>query len=168
MFRMIALVNQHVVASTLSSFVILQILIFGGFIITHPSVSPWLQWGFWLSPISYGEIGLSINEFLAPTWQKGSNSTIGHVILESRGLDYHQYFYWISLAALFGFALALTFLNSPGSSPAIISYEKLSQSNCNGGANSVQNPLSSPKTSIESTKGNEREGFYREETPASF
>uniref|UniRef100_A0A9I9CX19 ABC transporter domain-containing protein n=1 Tax=Cucumis melo TaxID=3656 RepID=A0A9I9CX19_CUCME len=163
MFRMMALVNQQIVASTVSSFVILQIMIFGGFIISHSSMSAWLRWGFWVSPISYGEIGLSINEFLAPRWQKiqGSNVTIGHIILQSRGLDYHQYFYWISLAALFGFALlfnfgfalALTFLNPPGSSTAIISYEKLSQSNINADANSAQSPLSSPKTSIESTKG---------------
>lgn len=30
----------------------------------------WLKWGFWVSPISYGEIGLTVNEFLAPRWQK--------------------------------------------------------------------------------------------------
>lgn len=32
----------------------------------------WLEWAFWLSPLSYGEIGLAINEFLAPRWQKVS------------------------------------------------------------------------------------------------
>lgn len=30
----------------------------------------WLEWGFWLSPLSYGEIGLSLNKFLAPRWEK--------------------------------------------------------------------------------------------------
>lgn len=30
----------------------------------------WLQWGFWLSPLSYGEIGVTVNEFLAPRWEK--------------------------------------------------------------------------------------------------
>ena len=34
------------------------------------SIPAWLKWGFWVSPISYGEIGLSLNEFLAPRWQK--------------------------------------------------------------------------------------------------
>lgn len=41
----------------------------------------WLEWAFWLSPLSYGEIGLAINEFLAPRWQKVS------VILESANYD---------------------------------------------------------------------------------
>lgn len=30
----------------------------------------WLQWGFWVSPLTYGEIGLTVNEFLAPRWGK--------------------------------------------------------------------------------------------------
>lgn len=30
----------------------------------------WLEWGFWLSPFTYAEIGLAINEFGAPRWQK--------------------------------------------------------------------------------------------------
>ncbi|KAL8553872.1 hypothetical protein ACS0TY_002224 [Phlomoides rotata] len=34
------------------------------------SMPVWLKWAFWLSPLSYGEIGLSSNEFLAPRWQK--------------------------------------------------------------------------------------------------
>lgn len=41
----------------------------------------WLEWAFWLSPLSYGEIGLAINEFLAPRWQKVS------VILEAANHD---------------------------------------------------------------------------------
>ncbi|XP_031741892.1 pleiotropic drug resistance protein 3 isoform X2 [Cucumis sativus] len=139
MFRLVAGVFQTNVASmAVGSFAILTVLIFGGFIIAHPSMPAWLEWAFWASPISYGEIALSTNEFLAPRWQKleASNSTIGHDVLQSRGLDYRPYFFWISLAALFGFALlfnvgfalALTFLNPPGSSRAIISYEKLSKS----------------------------------------
>ncbi|KAL5163323.1 Pleiotropic drug resistance protein 3 [Glycine soja] len=27
-------------------------------------------WGFWVSPLTYGEIGLTVNEFLAPRWEK--------------------------------------------------------------------------------------------------
>ncbi|CAK9322840.1 unnamed protein product, partial [Citrullus colocynthis] len=166
MFRMIASIFQTNVASmTVGNFAILFALSFGGFLISHPSMPAWLEWGFWVSPISYGEIGLSLNEFLAPRWQKiqATNTTIGHEVLQSRGLDYPQSMYWISLAALFAFALifnivfvlALTFLKPPGSSRAIISYEKLLQSKnseeCNGGASSgEQQPF---KTVIESTKG---------------
>ncbi|XP_059437196.1 pleiotropic drug resistance protein 3-like [Corylus avellana] len=138
MFRFLASVFQTNNASlTASSFAILFIVLFGGFIINKSSIPVWLKWGFWVSPLTYGEIGLSVNEFLAPRWQKmlSTNITIGREILESRGLNFNGYLYWISLGALFGFALAfnigyilaLTFLKSPGSSRAIISHEKLSK-----------------------------------------
>ena len=38
------------------------------------SMPVWLEWGFWVSPITYGEMGLFLNEFLAPRWQKVSLS----------------------------------------------------------------------------------------------
>jgi len=34
------------------------------------SMPNWLKWGFWLSSLSYAEIGLTGNEFLAPRWLK--------------------------------------------------------------------------------------------------
>jgi hypothetical protein len=34
------------------------------------SMPAWLEWGFWFSPLTYGEIGLTVNEFLAPRWGK--------------------------------------------------------------------------------------------------
>ncbi|MCL7023992.1 hypothetical protein MKW94_021890 [Papaver nudicaule] len=137
MFRFIASLFQTVVASTVVGMLsLLFILLFGGFVIPKPSMPAWLQWGFWLSPLSYGEIGIAVNEFLAPRWQHTSvNTTLGRQILESRGLNFNSYFYWVSLAALLGFSiffnvgftLALTFLNPPGTSRAFISHEKLSQ-----------------------------------------
>lgn len=36
------------------------------------SMPGWLKWSFWVSPLSYGEIGISLNEFLSPRWQKVS------------------------------------------------------------------------------------------------
>ncbi|KVI11107.1 hypothetical protein Ccrd_010485, partial [Cynara cardunculus var. scolymus] len=149
------------------------------------SMPAWLKWGFWLSPLSYGEIGLTLNEFLSPRWNKmdfangklsniyprevlghslidmchGSlmkrmyiligvlfiiinfpkevmptNTTIGLQILQSRGLNFDGYYFWISLGALFsfamlfniGFILALSYLKAPGTR-AIISKEKLYQ-----------------------------------------
>ncbi|GAY65523.1 hypothetical protein CUMW_241790 [Citrus unshiu] len=69
-------------------------------------------------------------------WKKilFTNTTIGREILKSRGLNFDEYFFWISLGALFGlalvfnfaFALALSFLKPPGSSPAMISHRKFS------------------------------------------
>ncbi|KAK3017007.1 hypothetical protein RJ639_006573 [Escallonia herrerae] len=103
---------------------------------TAASISIWLKWGFWFSPLTYGEIGLTLNEFLAPRWHKvlPTKKTVGLEFLESRGLDFDEYYYWISLGALLALiiffnlacTLALSFLNPPGSH-AIISNEKLSQ-----------------------------------------
>ncbi|KAL8114978.1 hypothetical protein AgCh_021704 [Apium graveolens] len=137
MFRFIASVLQTVVASTTTaSLSILVVLLFGGFIIPKSSMPLWLEWAFWLSPLSYGEIGLAINEFLAPRWQKlGSTDVpIGITTLESRSLNFDGHFFWISISVLSGFILffnigfifALSFLNPPGSR-AIVSSVKLSQ-----------------------------------------
>ncbi|KAF3953772.1 hypothetical protein CMV_020817 [Castanea mollissima] len=55
--------------------------------ISAASMPVWLKWGFWVSPLTYGDIGLSLNEFLAPRWQTmmSINTTIGREILESLG-----------------------------------------------------------------------------------
>ncbi|KAK2973178.1 hypothetical protein RJ640_009808 [Escallonia rubra] len=135
-FRFLASAFQTVVASvTAGSLWLLLVLLFGGFIIPQSSMPVWLKWAFWVSPLSYGEIGLAVNEFLAPRWQKAlpANTTVGKETLESRGLDFNGHFFWICLGVLFGFTilfdvgftLALTFLKPPGSR-AIISSEKLS------------------------------------------
>ncbi|XP_044500167.1 pleiotropic drug resistance protein 3-like isoform X2 [Mangifera indica] len=138
MFRFVASVCKTVSAAMTAGVLgLLLVMIFGGFIIKHPSMPVWLKWGFWVSPLTYAEIGVSGNEFLAPRWQKVSlsNATIGKAVLDSRGLNYQGYFLWISLGALFGFALlfnfgfvlALSFLKPPGSSRAMISREKFDE-----------------------------------------
>ncbi|XP_041020225.1 pleiotropic drug resistance protein 3-like [Juglans microcarpa x Juglans regia] len=108
MFRFLASVfqtnNRSLTAGNLAIFFE---LLFGGFLINKSSMPVWLRWGFWVSPMTYGEIGLSLNEFLAPRWQKmtSANTMIGQEILESRGLDFDGYVFWISLGALFGFTV---------------------------------------------------------------
>ncbi|KAD3067411.1 hypothetical protein E3N88_35291 [Mikania micrantha] len=136
MFRLLASVFQTVVASTTAgSISMLFLLTFGGFVIPHTSMPAWLKWGFWFCPMSYGEIGLAVNEFTSPRWSKmtSANTSIGIQTLKSRGLDFDGYYYWISLGALIGFALlfnigfvlALSYLKAPGTR-AIISKEKIS------------------------------------------
>ncbi|KAJ0013555.1 hypothetical protein Pint_21103 [Pistacia integerrima] len=134
MFQCLASICQTVTAATTAGALgLLFVMIFGGFIITHL----WLKWGFWVSPLTHGEIGLSVNEFLAPRWQKmlPTNATIGKAILDSRRLKYEGHLLRISLGALFGFVLlfntgfvlALSFLKPPGSSRAMISREKFAK-----------------------------------------
>ncbi|KAM3693822.1 hypothetical protein ACJW31_07G013300 [Castanea mollissima] len=169
MFRFLASVfRTHTSAMTAGSLAVFIQFVFGGFIITQPSMPVWLKWGFWVSPLTYGELGLSLNEFLAPRWQKmlSTNATIAQEILKSRGLYFDGYLYWISLGALFGFAivfnigyiLALSFLKSPGSSRAIISHEKLSEirgseDSHDGNHRDKKSRNNPPLTSIEPKKG---------------
>ncbi|XP_058191660.1 pleiotropic drug resistance protein 3-like isoform X2 [Rhododendron vialii] len=137
LFRFLASIFRTMVASTTAGTLsILASILFSGFIIPKSSMPTWLKWGFWVSPLTYGEVGLAVNEFLAPRWQNtlAGNTTIGNEVLQSRGLHFRGYFFWLSLGALLGFSilfnigftLALTFLNPPRSH-AIISNEKLFQ-----------------------------------------
>lgn len=138
MFRFIASVMRTAIGSLSSGiFFLVLVMVFSGFVIPRPAMPSWLKWGFWASPMSYGEIGFSNNEFLAPRWQQivqSTNMTIGHQTLDNRGLDFRGYYFWISIGALVGFTLlfnvgftlALTFLRAPGSRP-IISSEKAAE-----------------------------------------
>ncbi|KAJ8616199.1 hypothetical protein MRB53_035571 [Persea americana] len=116
----------HLLAATVAgSFSTFAILSLGGFILPLSSFPSWMTWGFWMSPLSYGEIGITVNEFRAPRWRKVSpgpeNISVGEQIMRRRGLLFEGYFYWISLGALFGFfvlfnivsTIALTYLGRP-------------------------------------------------------
>ncbi|KNA08801.1 hypothetical protein SOVF_159450 isoform A, partial [Spinacia oleracea] len=166
MFRFLASLFRTTVASIFASVLfVLFVFIFSGFIIPRSSMPVWLEWGFWVVPLTYGEIGLATNEFLAPRWQKmlPSNTTIGRQVLQSRGLLFDGYFFWISVGALFGFSLlftvgytlALTFLKAPGASMAFISRKKLSQLQGSGHPCQADNELESygNKGNVESNKG---------------
>ncbi|XP_058092596.1 pleiotropic drug resistance protein 3-like [Magnolia sinica] len=149
-----AVFRTFMAATTVMSFSILISLSFGGFILPLSSIPAWMTWGFWVFPLSYAEIGVTVNEFHAPRWRliSSANVSVGEQVMRKRGLLYESYFYWISLGALFGFIvilntvfiLALTFLKSPSRSRAVITFEKLSQlqgkDDCNS---SVFLPISS-------------------------
>ncbi|KAH7655207.1 P-loop containing nucleoside triphosphate hydrolase protein [Dioscorea alata] len=136
--RFIGAYFQTLVSSVLvASLALMVFTLCGGFLIPKSSMPVWFKWAFWVSPITYSEIALSVNEFLAPRWQRSSsgNMTIGIQVLSSHALNYSYSFYWISVGALIGyiilfnvaFTLALTFTRSIGKSRAIISHDKLSQ-----------------------------------------
>ncbi|PPD87106.1 hypothetical protein GOBAR_DD15961 [Gossypium barbadense] len=137
LFRFLASVCQTMDSSiAAATLIIFTKQIVCGFIIPQSSMPSWLRWVFWVSPATYATIGLSGNELHAPRWQRvqETNSTLGQEILKSHGFDFEEYFFWISITVLLGFALvwnigftlALSFLNPPGSSRVVISHEKLS------------------------------------------
>lgn len=98
LFRFVASYFQTAVAATISgTMCLIVILLFGGFVIPKRKAASafrsssqhsitrtkltnlicvaaylpgWLSWAFWISPLSYTQIGLAVNEFHAPRWQK--------------------------------------------------------------------------------------------------
>ncbi|KAK1384996.1 hypothetical protein POM88_022731 [Heracleum sosnowskyi] len=164
-FRLLAtMLRNPSFAVSCSLFSMLVMFLLCGFIIPQSSLPAWLQWGFWLSPITYAEISISTNEFLAPRWKKvlSTNATIGQAVLTQHGLNYSANFYWISIGALVGFwmvlnvgfTFALTWLKSPGRSRTIISQESISKpkEGCNLrklSKNSMWNHVSYPQAPVE-------------------
>ncbi|KAJ0013527.1 hypothetical protein Pint_21525 [Pistacia integerrima] len=84
MFQFLASVCQTLgAAMTAGGFAVLIVLLFCGFVITHSSNAWVVEVSFLVSPLSYGEIGLSVNEFLAPRWQKlNANAAPGSSLQE--------------------------------------------------------------------------------------
>ncbi|XP_030522373.1 pleiotropic drug resistance protein 2-like [Rhodamnia argentea] len=134
LFRFIAAVGRtQVVASTLGTFTLLLVFVLGGFIIAKDDISSWMIWGYYVSPLMYGQNAIAINEFLSDRWNKpspanSSEPTVGRALLKQRGLYRTESWYWISVMAIFGFSilfnilftLALTFLNPLGDTKAIL------------------------------------------------
>ncbi|KAH9560799.1 hypothetical protein CY35_06G126700 [Sphagnum magellanicum] len=108
LFRMIgALSRNMVIANTFGYFAVLVVFILGGFILARPDIHPWWIWGYWISPLTYAQNAIAVNEFLAPRWKANA---LGNTILKSRGLFTRGYWYWIGVAALIGYMLLFNFI----------------------------------------------------------
>ncbi|KAL6513704.1 Pleiotropic drug resistance protein 2 [Orobanche hederae] len=126
LFRFIGAAGRtQVVATTLGTFTMLLVFVLGGFIVAKDDIEPWMVWGSYASPMMYGQNAIVMNEFLDERWSVLNTDpqinapTVGKVLLKSRGFFTEEYWFWICIAALFGFSLlfnvlfigALTFLN---------------------------------------------------------
>lgn len=135
LFRFIAGVGRtQVVSNTLGTFTLLLVFVLGGFIIARDDIQPWMIWGYYLSPMMYGQNAIAINEFLDDRWSTPNNDprfsepTVGRVLLRSRGMFQEEYMYWICVLALFAFSilfnilfiLALTYLDPFGDSKSVV------------------------------------------------
>ncbi|KAK4388918.1 Pleiotropic drug resistance protein 1 [Sesamum angolense] len=126
LFRLMgALGRNMIVANTFGSGSLIAVLVLGGFILTRENIRKWWIWGYWISPMMYGQNAITVNEFLGNSWNHvppGSNESVGVSVLKSRGIFPHAYWYWIGVGALIGYVLlfnflctlALTYLNRPG------------------------------------------------------
>ncbi|KAG6550030.1 hypothetical protein Mapa_008543 [Marchantia paleacea] len=143
LFRLIAgLSRTMIVANTGGSFSLLVIFVLGGFLVPRTSIKPWWIWGYWSSPLSYAQLAVNVNEFLAPQWdmiEEGYTESLGIRYIKSVGGLTRGYWYWIGVGALIGytilfnilFTLALTYLDPIGKPQAIISEDTLAEQEAN-------------------------------------
>ncbi|XP_013454713.2 pleiotropic drug resistance protein 1 [Medicago truncatula] len=151
LFRAIAALGRNmIVANTFGSFALLALLTLGGFIMSRRDIKSWWIWGYWISPLMYGQNAIMVNEFLGDSWNHftpNSNKTLGIQVLESRGFFTDAYWYWIGIGALTGFmflfnilfTMALTHLN-PFDKPQAKINEESEDSITNGTLQEVELP----------------------------
>ncbi|KAK7320706.1 hypothetical protein VNO77_30425 [Canavalia gladiata] len=159
LFRLMAAFGRDViVANTVGSFALLVVLVLGGFVISRDDVHKWFLWGYWSSPLMYGQNAIAVNEFLGHSWRKvtpNSNETLGVLILKTRGFFPEAYWYWIGVGALIGYvflfnfmiALALQYLSPFRKDQAGLSQEKLLERNASTAEELIQ--LQNGKNSFE-------------------
>ncbi|KAB2069405.1 hypothetical protein ES319_A08G093800v1 [Gossypium barbadense] len=139
LFRLMAGLGRNIiVANTCGSFAMLAVLVMGGFVLTRDAVKKWWIWGYWISPLMYGQNAIAVNEFLGKSWRQvppNSTEPLGVLILKSRGIFPEARWYWIGVGALIGycflfnflFTLALKYLDPFGKPQAVISKETLAE-----------------------------------------
>ncbi|OMO80624.1 ABC-2 type transporter [Corchorus olitorius] len=163
LFRFMAAVGRTmIVANTCGSLALLAILVMGGFILTRDDVKKWWLWGYWFSPLMYGQNAIAVNEFLGKKWSHippNSSDSLGVLVLKSRAIFPEAYWYWIGVGALTGycllfnflFTLALRCLDPFGKPQAIISKETVDERN-NNKTNELTELSSRGKTTSDSQK----------------
>ncbi|ONM41176.1 ABC transporter G family member 40 [Zea mays] len=145
LFRFIGGVSRNmIVANVFASFMLLVVMVLGGFILVRDKVKKWWIWGYWISPMMYAQNAISVNEMLGHSWDKilnstASNETLGVQVLKSRGVFTEAKWYWIGFGAMVGFTIlfnalftvALTYLKPYGNSRPSVSEEELKEKHAN-------------------------------------
>ncbi|XP_061346220.1 pleiotropic drug resistance protein 1-like isoform X4 [Gastrolobium bilobum] len=141
LFRFMGAVGRNIiVANTVGSFALLAVMVMGGFILSRVDVKKWWLWGYWVSPMMYGQNAIAVNEFLGKSWSHvppNSTEPLGIQVLKARGIFPEAYWYWIGVGASIGymllfnllFPLALHYLDPFDKPQALISEESLAERN---------------------------------------
>ncbi|KAI8558577.1 hypothetical protein RHMOL_Rhmol04G0105600 [Rhododendron molle] len=139
LFRFMGGIGRNIiVANTFGSFALVAVLVLGGFVLSRVNIKKWWIWGYWLSPMMYGQNALAVNEFLGTSWRNippNSTETLGVQILKSRGIFPEARWYWLGLGVTLAFfiafqllfTLALAYLNPFGKPQAILTEETLTE-----------------------------------------
>ncbi|KAJ1410992.1 P-loop containing nucleoside triphosphate hydrolase [Sesbania bispinosa] len=176
LFRFMGAVGRNIiVANTVGSFALLAVLVMGGFILSRVDVKKWWLWGYWVSPMMYGQNAIAVNEFLGKSWSHippGSTEPLGVQVLKARGIFPEAYWYWIGVGASIGymllfnflFPLALHYLDPFGKPQALISEEALAERNASRNGHIIE---LSPIFDGSSAKGNESRRSLSSRTPSA-
>ncbi|MBA0745368.1 hypothetical protein Gogos_007946 [Gossypium gossypioides] len=150
LFRFIASAARNIiVANTFGTFSLLVLFALSGFVLAREDIRGWWIWGYWISPLMYGQNALMVNEFLGHQWSRvppGSNESIGLQVLKTRSFFHESYWYWLGVGALVifvvlynvFFTLALTYLKPFEKNRAVISEKPQSNDQANGVGGSIQ------------------------------
>ncbi|WOG90844.1 hypothetical protein DCAR_0310090 [Daucus carota subsp. sativus] len=132
LFRSVAsIARDMIIANTFASAGLLVIFLLGGFIIPKDIIKPWWIWAFWISPLSYGQRAISVNEFTAMRWMEkpvAGNTTTGLSVLHLHSLPADDNWYWLGVGVLLLYTiffnlivtLALSYLHPIKKSQTII------------------------------------------------
>ncbi|KAJ4958314.1 hypothetical protein NE237_025425 [Protea cynaroides] len=150
LFRFVGTLGRNmIIANTIGSFANLIFLALGGYILSRENIKIWWKWGYWCSPLMYGQNALVVNEFLGKSWnqiQPNSTEALGMAVLKSRGFFTEGYWYWLGVGALIGYTflfnglsmLALSYLNPFGKPQAVLSEESLINMRANRTGESIK------------------------------
>ncbi|XP_041014876.1 pleiotropic drug resistance protein 1-like [Juglans microcarpa x Juglans regia] len=153
LFRFVAAIGRGdlIVATTFGSFALVMLFALGGFVLSRENMKKWWIWGYWTSPLMYGQNAIVVNEFLGKSWRHVlpiSTESLGVEVLKSRGFFPHAYWYWIGVGGLIGyilvfnagFTLALTYLNPLGKPQAFRQEEPQSNRHDDRSGQASQSP----------------------------
>ncbi|KAM1265797.1 hypothetical protein ACFX2J_035435 [Malus domestica] len=183
MFRFIAGVGRTMtIANTIGSFALLVLFALGGFVLSREDIKKWWIWGYWTSPLMYGQNAIVVNEFLGKSWRHvlpNSTEPLGVAVLKSRGFFTEPYWYWIGAGVLAGymlifnifFTLALTYLKPIGKPQAVeledlTSTPQISRENRDGSNSSRSSSVTKEVTN--DTNGNKKRGMVLPFEPHSI
>ncbi|KAK4427940.1 ABC transporter G family member 35 [Sesamum alatum] len=115
LFRLIAgICRTMIISKTGGSLTLLLVFLLGGFILPVDQIPVWWRWGYWVSPLSYAYNAVTVNEMFASGWMNklGSDNVtrLGVAVLKQFDVFPEEKWYWIGIAALFGFTLLFNVL----------------------------------------------------------
>ncbi|KAK4590492.1 hypothetical protein RGQ29_020869 [Quercus rubra] len=158
LFRAIGAMGRNmIIANTFGSFALLLLFALGGFILSKDDIKKWWIWGYWISPLMYGQNAIVVNEL-------ASTEALGISVLKSRGFFTQAYWYWIGVGALVGFllvfniifTLALAHLNPFGKAQTVKSDEPESNEQGQRTGEGIQLTLRGNSSSHHSNIGSRR------------